>query len=740
MKLVAGSAVRLTTDVAAGLVQKVQSPLENVPGFQYYDTIGTDRLRLLRFVDPLPGTPATHNLRLELVLETHSIGLNCPKYVALSYAWGPPNMGALQEYTPVERKSVWINSRRFEVRPNLYDALSHLRQLFPPGTYFWADAICINQENNTEIGQQFGIMDLVYSRADETIIWLGKKSRHTAEAAVLLTRDAGAVRAAAKHVLEKTIAGYYQTPIFAVDTTAFSQFGVTPLTEQNWTSLADLFSRRWFGRAWMVQEVALSTRIRVLCGDISIEWDVIANFAIFICLTHTIISFLQFYPNNPSFLFMAAGFTFTTSLELVSSWYRGNVFGSSGLLEGIDCVAGLGLEEKGPASLLLKLILSTYGFSSTQRRDKLYSHYGILHSLADLDYKTHPGFLPDRDKSTPDADIFLRLGRAMIQETKTLHVITLGGEAGYPWWPLPARIKHLPTWMPDFSPYRMNLPLLGPSFRQSRNFDSSASRKMAQILPAHKLRELEPLLSDNDPNKLYVSATRLGTITRLGDSWSDMSIHHRFSATFDLLLSLPSPYPHTNPSQGTAEIFWRTLLTDSDVSNTPAHPDLGHVFFRSWLVSNIFQTLLSQLGAPVSALRAAMKNPASELDRVFSSGLFSTLDQLARADDPTGSGIFPTQSDLRQHLAAIGHPAAASVGGGSSSLLAAAKGLLQYQARKREHIRGIEGGARQFDTFAQYYANYKRLFATDTGYIGSATEEIRQGQTLLLLRNVYSLS
>ena len=41
--------------------------------------------------------------------------------------------------------------------------------------------------------------------------------------------------------------------------------------------------RRWFSRAWIVQEVALSREIIVECGPLAIDWDRIDNLATIIC-------------------------------------------------------------------------------------------------------------------------------------------------------------------------------------------------------------------------------------------------------------------------------------------------------------------------------------------------------------------------------------------------------------------------------------------------------------------------
>jgi hypothetical protein len=66
-----------------------------------------------------------------------------------------------------------VDDEPVEVKVNLHAALRELRRrhLSP----IWVDALCINQENMYERGQQVLQMGLIYSRAVEVIMWLGPK-------------------------------------------------------------------------------------------------------------------------------------------------------------------------------------------------------------------------------------------------------------------------------------------------------------------------------------------------------------------------------------------------------------------------------------------------------------------------------------------------------------------------------------------------------------------------------------
>jgi len=93
-------------------------------------------------------------------LETFS-WKSCPNYVALSYVWG----NDIPEYT------VLVNGKEHLVQRNLYSALRHIVQKKLP-VFFWADAICINQDDEDEKSQVVQHMGAIFSRAGIVYAWL----------------------------------------------------------------------------------------------------------------------------------------------------------------------------------------------------------------------------------------------------------------------------------------------------------------------------------------------------------------------------------------------------------------------------------------------------------------------------------------------------------------------------------------------------------------------------------------
>lgn len=95
----------------------------------------------------------------------------CPEYKALSYCWG--------DAVSTLPLHIQCNALDFtlDITRNLHSALEHL-QFGYPGQLLWIDAICINQQDEAERENQVAIMQDIYSRAEEVLIWLGPPNPH----------------------------------------------------------------------------------------------------------------------------------------------------------------------------------------------------------------------------------------------------------------------------------------------------------------------------------------------------------------------------------------------------------------------------------------------------------------------------------------------------------------------------------------------------------------------------------
>ncbi|KAK7755418.1 hypothetical protein SLS62_002645 [Diatrype stigma] len=179
-------------------------------------------------------------------------------YIALSYVWG------LSE--GVQKHTILLNGEEFLVLPNLYDALLKLRrtQRVKQGFKWWIDAVCINQQDPAEQGQQVGRMRDIFASAWHVVIWLGKEENNSALAVTALRWLA--MRSKGPEPLE----GLYKegkkidlSPVFIVWAKAKSAWKT-----EVFAALFHLLTRSYWQRTWILQEMAMARRdAPVICGE-----------------------------------------------------------------------------------------------------------------------------------------------------------------------------------------------------------------------------------------------------------------------------------------------------------------------------------------------------------------------------------------------------------------------------------------------------------------------------------------
>jgi hypothetical protein len=221
-----------------------------------------------------------------------------PPYIALSYTWGNPN----------DTVPVLCNGRVIAVTRNLKEALWQFREdrkrLVRPKSstmfrsqimHFWIDAICIDQTNNREKSLQVGLMAEIYQRASHVFAWLGPADK-SSDLAIHCINKIGTTAETcagenAYEVFHKIWHGMVFVPegsqrlvsvdpvipkvdgsLFTVSGKAFqvlsdvasgrsSQSNLLPVTE-----LKDFFTRSWWTRMWVLQEITLSRDTHFICG------------------------------------------------------------------------------------------------------------------------------------------------------------------------------------------------------------------------------------------------------------------------------------------------------------------------------------------------------------------------------------------------------------------------------------------------------------------------------------------
>lgn len=137
---------------------------------------------------------------------------NPPVYTALSYVWGSPN----------RTQEIMVNGHPKQVTENLYIALKQLRKDYGENQ-FWIDALCINQDDAAEKAQQVALMRDIYLRAENVVVWLGEATKESD-------------------------------------------------SRQSRSAIADIASREYWTRAWVIQEFVLPGKVILRCGDKTFDW------------------------------------------------------------------------------------------------------------------------------------------------------------------------------------------------------------------------------------------------------------------------------------------------------------------------------------------------------------------------------------------------------------------------------------------------------------------------------------
>jgi hypothetical protein len=118
----------------------------------------------------------------------------------------------------------------------------------------WADAICINQDDNKEKSRQIRLIAQVFQSAAFLIAYLGQEEGGSDPALRTLMQ----IRAKEANLKE--------WPKSLLPMPSWEENGIPSTNDKVWKVIGTLFSRKWFRRVWIIQEVVAAASIKVVCG------------------------------------------------------------------------------------------------------------------------------------------------------------------------------------------------------------------------------------------------------------------------------------------------------------------------------------------------------------------------------------------------------------------------------------------------------------------------------------------
>lgn len=224
-----------------------------------------DQVRLLR-VRPLPKRqPRTKwpSIRVKSDHDDESVMIDCAlvhvdfhltsehEFNALSYTWGPSN--AL--------RTIRINGRQFDISENLWQFLYVAAQTHSIcNTWLWIDQICIHQSSISERNHQVGLMREIYQQASSVLIWLGPAGENSDLALKMIANG-------------KVLAKVGVRSNWYDDNSGSPRIAEAPF----WQPVLSLIQRPYFYRLWIVQEVLQAKSLKILCGWMTLPWDIFSQ-------------------------------------------------------------------------------------------------------------------------------------------------------------------------------------------------------------------------------------------------------------------------------------------------------------------------------------------------------------------------------------------------------------------------------------------------------------------------------
>lgn len=317
------------------------------------------------------------------------------------------------------------------------------------------------------------MMGDIYAKARGVVIWLGRSSPETIEAISLISTFGLAL----ERYMDDTKQNY--PPDLAKlpfgDKSLHEKLGIEPFSLRQWHSVIRFFSRRWFTRGWVFQELVLAKEAIVVCGKDKLEIDPLMHFSVITISSGWVGGMATIkqcstpsgwtrdfrsidYTSRREFLgiqaFCAAiSFRFRRKHGPEHPAYR----------QALQDTYLANSPEQRLYGMFQDMIYVTRAYRVTDLRDKIFiplaltSYY--VQSRAPLQFEW---LLPDYNMTTED--VYITASSLLLRNSHTLFLLSHIGDG-------PTAAKHtLPSWVPDYSHYN-NMPALmyTPHFHATRH-------------------------------------------------------------------------------------------------------------------------------------------------------------------------------------------------------------------------------------------------------------------------------
>ncbi|CVK90848.1 related to heterokaryon incompatibility protein (het-6OR allele) [Fusarium proliferatum] len=268
-----------------GILLSINNPRSPICRFTPLENNGTPAKSTSGIYHPLPGASTFRVLEIlagdddvvQCKLHVCSLQTNEAAYEALSYTWGTPGISSHRKIEIISNGA----SHSMSISGSLHIALRELRRS-NTSRVIWADAICINQEDVKERGQQVVLMGQIFSGAWKVVVWLGEESDRCMCGNTVLETSLSSVSKAFSGVCAVVNDWLAQAGQEALEAT-YSELSKDDDStvyranindgEDSRSYMLQLFRRRWFSRMWVLQEAVLARHALVQLGSYQIPWE-----------------------------------------------------------------------------------------------------------------------------------------------------------------------------------------------------------------------------------------------------------------------------------------------------------------------------------------------------------------------------------------------------------------------------------------------------------------------------------
>ncbi|KAJ9149450.1 hypothetical protein NKR23_g4217 [Pleurostoma richardsiae] len=552
-------------------------------------------LKLFAFEMPDIDLPEGFGPLLGFTVEAFELD-NCPDFTALSYTWGNP-MREHVEYREMEEglhstqyfdiplisiprddasrvgaqpleTSVRVSERSYQVPDNLQAAFKQLYRSGLGGSWIWADALCIDQENKTEKAVQVAMMDEIYSRAGMVVVWLGEDTSNLASFLWLHEEFVIALNSYIERFGLEELGR--QRPL---DPRFTEKLGVVPPGGSWYACWEEYFTflrrRRWFSRSWVVQEVSLAREVALQCGPQTISWQVVSQLGDFIAK-------VGWQPQLAPSVDRASGRAIADEIVRLSV-VRRNL--QSQYLKVADreqppAVGDDDLRQKAMQDWLefFQVLLSnTAVYSSSDPRDKIYSVLGMAKAALPEGFALP--ISPDYSEECTAVSVFTSVASLFLRSLPRLMGLSfVRDRSGH-------RMPGLPSWVPDYTVTQKATELV--LIRSPENaFDCCPVQTPAASVVIVG-------------NRLHLQGARFDRVAAVCTPILDILKTQVIDDLLEICEGLSAEYyalPFGNSGPG--EVLWRTIVADTDtLDRAPAAPEVIGPSFKNWVCARLARCL-----------------------------------------------------------------------------------------------------------------------------------------------------